>query len=298
MLDKITVLACATDYNERLVNFQSSFKKYSGWDVRLLGMGTTWKSFRTKMECYHSALQKIDRNQIVVCLDAYDVFCVRDSQNFIQKFLAYQSPIVIGYETNTCFTIYNKYIKLGVCPSINTWKKFHNIQDNIHVNSGCIIGYAIEILKMFEWILNYKDFVVYDDQIGVGFYMNNFPHKVKIDIHDKFIINDTFGTQRQVSLVNGSITIDNDPALKPFFLHFPGLFWNHRKKYKNNYYLVAYYMNNDDTYFKETTFMDYVRIKWICMVVLLFIFICFYLRNTLSFLFRKMILKYNRNKRN
>lgn len=277
MLDKIIILACATHYNPRLNNFNSSFENHVGWDVRILGMGRKWKSFRTKMELYRDFLKKMDSNQIIVCLDAYDVFCIKDSHHFIQEFLFYQAPIIIGYETKTCFTIYNKYIKIGVCPSIHKWKKFHNIQKDIYVNSGCIVGYAGEIYKMFDWILNYQEFIIYDDQIGVGFYMNNFPHKVQLDIYEKFVINDTFGSTYKIDKINGIIQIDDDKTKNPYFLHFPGLMYikNHTK-YKNNYYLTSYYLMNDETYFNTET-IHYQNKKQQLSIMVLLLFIVFYI---------------------
>jgi hypothetical protein len=185
---------------------------------------------------------------------------------------------VIGYEKNkNCFAIYNKYIKIGACPSISEWKKFHHVQKDVHVNSGCIIGYAGEIYKMFHWILNYKEFTIYDDQIGVGFYMNKFPQKVQLDLEENFVVNDMFGSDHHIEEVGGIIMIDGKRK-NSYFLHFPALryIFNPIHQSKNNYYLTSYYVVNDDTYTKEITLMDILQKSQILIGILILILFSFF----------------------
>lgn len=271
MLETICVITCATQKNQYLDNFQASFKKQEGWDVHVLGIGKKWKSFQTKMQCFHDFFKTVDKKQLVVCLDAYDVLCIRSSKDFRKNFLSYQVPIVVGYETACLFTItiYNRYNLRGNCPSIETWKTYHHMEKekNIHVNSGCIIGYAGELEKLFDWILKQN---INDDQMGVGFYMNHFPHKVQLDIAQKLIVNDICAKTYSVEHdPDGQIRMDGK---YPYFVHFPSM---RDSPFQNNYYWITHHLLQDDTYFKKKqTIISNMLLLWILLlgVLLLYLF--------------------------
>jgi hypothetical protein len=259
MLETICVITCATQENQFFTNFQSSFKKHRGWDVHVLGMGRKWESFQTKMQCYHDFFKTVDKKQLVVCLDAYDVLCIRSSQDFRKKFLSYQVPIVVGYETACVMTISNPYFQIGNCPSIETWKTYHHMdkEKNIHVNTGCVMGYAGELETMFEWILKQN---IKDDQMGVGFYMNHFPHMVQLDIAQKLIINDVCAR---------TYSVENDPhgqirmnGQYPYFAHFPSM---HDSPPQNNYNWITHHLLQDNTYFKENKKTVSNMLLWILL---------------------------------
>jgi len=235
----------------------------------VLGIGTEWKSFQTKILHYRNGLKDIDKKQIVVCLDAYDVLCIKDSTDFIDLFLSYQTPIIVGCEKVCVFTIYNKYLKIGCCPNIKKWRSFHNLQDKnkIHVNSGCIVGYAGEIYRMFDWILKYNDFVIRDDQIGIGFYMNEFPHKVKLDTKNEFVYNDNFGesiTLRQ----KGNNILEIDIPKKPYFIHFPG---EKLMIEPTNYDKISSFMFDTDLKKRKRNMK---KIKYLVMILVLMMIVC------------------------
>jgi len=270
MSSSVCVFTCATHSNKNLENFKNSFNLYKGWDVRVLGLGSEWESFRTKMTFYRKGLKDVDEDQIVVCLDAYDVLCIKDSTDFIDLFLSYKIPIMIGCEITSCFTIYNKYLQIGCCPNIEKWKRFHNLQDKIYVNSGCIIGYAGEIFKMFDWILKYNDFVIQDDQIGVGFYMNEFPHKVKLDIKNDFVFNDTLGNS--IKLRQEEEKLELDIPKKPYFIHFPG---EKRMHTPTNYDKISSFMLDVDI---DVERRKNIRVKkyFIYVLIVIIILCCFF----------------------
>ena len=224
MTNNISVFACATNRSVQVQHFFKSFEQHSGWDVHIVGMGLKWESYRTKMKSYRDALRQVHKKQVVVCLDAYDAICIRDSAGFLDTFYKYNTPILVSYEPLCAFTIYNRFFQSGCCPNIDKWKMFHQISlsEPIYVNSGCIVGYAGEIYKMFDWILEYKGFSIRDDQVGVGLYMNEFPHNVKLDLEDRFVFNDNFGERLQLRVLENN-EVEIDLPNKPYFLHFPGI---------------------------------------------------------------------------
>ena len=260
---KISVYACATKENTQVKNFLQSFKLHDGWDLHLVGMGLKWNTFRTKMECYRSSLQQVHPDEIVVCLDAYDAVCVSDSRHFQETFFSYQTSILIGYEPECCFTLHNRFFQIGCCPNIDKWKHFHGIstKDAFYVNSGCIVGYAGEIYKMFEWILNYPTFPIKDDQVGVGMYMNEFPSKVKLDLDRKFVFNDNFGENLHFKMV-GKNQIEIDIPYKPFFIHFPGIKYMFKE---TNYQILCSMMLDKHIPLHETIHRDFT-IHFYCIL--------------------------------
>lgn len=270
MVEDVVVLACATDEKDsRVMNFVKSFERHKGWDLRIVGSGMEWRPFRTKMECYCEALAIIPPRQVVVCLDAYDVLCMRDSHNLVQDFLSCKVPIVVGMEESCLFTMYNRYVRIGVCPSIDRWKIHHGYDKDeaIHVNSGCIVGYSGEILRMFQWVLSYEGFPIDDDQIGAGFYMDSFPERVQLDTKERFVVNHnavTKGDKHRIIMSNGRITVDNR-RVPPYFLHFPGTQCAHTKT--SDYYRVAHYLYDDPTYIDGMSRCDWDVRVW---AVLLF----------------------------
>lgn len=274
MSSLVHVFTCATHSNKNLENFKKSFKKYKGWNVHVLGLGTEWESFRTKMINYRDALKDIDNEQIVVCLDAYDVLCIKDSTDFVDLFLSYKTPIVIGCENLCYFTLYNKYFKFGCCPNITKWKSFYNLQnDKIYVNSGCIVGYAGEIFKMFDWILKYNNFMIHDDQIGIGFYMNEFPHKVKLDVDKNFVFNDNYGQSINVRTKEQDV-LEIEIPKKPYFIHFPG----EKHMYKpTNYDKISHFMFDTMIETRRRTKIKYsIALLSIVLVILYLLVFMFY----------------------
>lgn len=280
MSEKICVFACATKSTPHLDVLRKSMDLYEGWGLCVLGEGKEWKSFRTKMECYRDALRITKKDQIVVCLDAYDVICVRDSHQLREDFLSFDTPIVIGYENVSTYTIYNKYIKIGVSPCISTWKKYHNIDPTkrIFVNSGCIVGYASEICKMFEWILNYRRFEIDDDQIGVGYYMNKFPHKVKLDVESKICLNDNYANHYKVSVKVHDDLLHVSSKHVPYFIHFPGMKYIDPFK-ETNYDVVASFIvdNDEKNMHHHDKNMDRRRNRLFLLLIVLLVFMLLFL---------------------
>lgn len=274
MSDKIPVFACATSKNAQVRQFLESFHAHSGWDVRIVGMGKGWGSYRTKMGCYRDALRGVNREQVVVCLDAYDAVCIRDSDGFLETFYSHKTPILVGYEPFCCFTLYNRFLQVGCCPDIGKWKAYHKIPrtDPIYVNSGCIVGYAGEICHMLDWILNYPAFPIWDDQVGVGIYMNEFPHKVKLDIDNWVVFNDNFGERLPVRATDKD-SVEIGLPHKPFFLHFPGIKYRHKK---TNYQTICSVLLGREVPLHETVLQKkhpYFFYIFILMVVIVLLFI-------------------------
>lgn len=273
MPNNISVFTCATNETAQVQNFLKSFGCHAGWDVRVVGMGLKWVSFRTKMECYRDAIRQANKKDVVVCLDAYDAFCIRDSEGFLETFYKYNTPILIGYEPLCAFTLYNRFFQTGCCPNIDKWKQFHHIplSEPIYVNSGCIVGYAGEIYKMFDWILGFKEFSIQDDQVGVGLYMNEFPHNAQLDLEDRIAFNDNFGERLKIRHSTDD-KIEIDLPHKPYFLHFPGIKY---RTHTTHYEILSSALLGVEIPLHETIYTRsfYMYIIGICFVVVVLVLV-------------------------
>lgn len=264
----IPVLTVATERNKRVKLLERSFLAHKGWDLRVLGVGQKWQSFRTKMELYCEELRRIKPDQVVVCLDAYDAVCARDSSGFEAELKKFRVPIVAGYESVALPTIYNKWVRIGVAPAIDKWKAHHNIHaKDVFVNSGCIVGRAGEVLGMWEWVLNYEEFTIHDDQIGVGFYMNEFPEKVKLDTESRIVWNDHMFYKTTMEECGDKLVVGG-PEQVPYFIHFPGLkgqSGSHAYRYKK----VSAFVIGDDSIMKEDVGVSTDNRWWLVVVVVI-----------------------------
>lgn len=261
----IPVLVVATERNKRVELLERSFLAHKGWDLRVLGVGQKWESFRTKMELYCQELRRIKPDQVVVCLDAYDAVCARDSDGLIDTFRKLDAPVVAGYESVAVPTIYNKWIRVGMAPAIDKWKAHHNISARgVFVNSGCVVGGAGDVLNVWEWILAYEEFAIDDDQIGVGCYMNEFPEKVKLDTGSRIVWNDHMFYNTKME-ERGDKLIVPEPEEVPYFIHFPGL-KGQKGGHADRYRKVAAFVVGDDSIMGEDVGVPTDR-WWVVVVV-------------------------------
>lgn len=141
MQEKICIFVHSKDDNPKLAHMKKSFEEHHGWGVCVL-------YGQSKIRCYWDALRITDRDRIVVCLDPSGNHCARDSTGFIETFLSYNTPILIG-----------------------------SVQD------GCIVGYAGELFKMFDWIQNNHH---QDQRVGIMSFMDT-SDNIRLDAGNKII---------------------------------------------------------------------------------------------------------------
>lgn len=116
MQEKICVFTHHPNDDKQIEIFRKSFDAHHGWGVCVLGLDTEC----SMMECYMDALRITDKKRVVVCMDAKNTSCARDSTDFIKDFLSCDTPILIA--------------------------NWNNKKDGF-----CIVGYAGDICNMFEW---------------------------------------------------------------------------------------------------------------------------------------------------
>ncbi|BFZ23213.1 hypothetical protein BsWGS_26252 [Bradybaena similaris] len=144
----LLVVTVATEENDGFRLFMRSIKKY-GLDVKVFGLGTTWKGGNMlsegggyKINILKEELKpyKNSENLIIMFTDSYDVVFTDGKDTILEKFLRFNSRLVFGAE-DTCWP--DKSLADKYPPVKDTEKRF--------LNSGGFIGYAREVYELTNY---------------------------------------------------------------------------------------------------------------------------------------------------
>ena len=197
-----------------LKNLEASCSSVTfGWELIIVGKDTIWKGFRSKMEGYLAECRKLDANEVIVVCDAFDVLCLRSSDEFLSKFESFNADIVWGAESvgltaDSLDVYWNRHGKSKVRPALN---------------SGLLAGRAGAIVTLWETALEANEV---DDQIAAYRYTNGHSEICRLDVNCCLFYNDNWGTSKfsispdpmhELHLIKENLNI------APYFIHFPGL---------------------------------------------------------------------------
>ena len=191
-----------------LVNLQNSIKP--GWEHIVIGKDLPWKGWKTRTKAIIDYLTGLDKkSELIVLCDAFDVLCLRDSEQFEQIFSEFKTNVVVSAESicnmSNCFS------------PTQFWNARNITSKNKYCCAGLVCGYADALLNMYQFVLNYED-----DQIGIGHFMNEQVNAISLDTEHQLFFNDNYGSMEYKLLENNSIEYENK-IIQPFFIHFPGM---------------------------------------------------------------------------
>ena len=99
-----------------------------------------WNGFTDKIYAMKQVLEFIPDEDIVCFVDAYDVLCMSNEQEILEKFFSCNSEIVLSSEVN-CYPGENQ----------SSYDQIQSTTAYKYVNSGGYIGYARALRQMFAW---------------------------------------------------------------------------------------------------------------------------------------------------
>jgi len=134
----LLVLAFANKENVNSHNWERSMIKY-GYKHKLVGRGTKWVNFMTKIRGIYDYLQNVNDEYIVV-IDAFDAFANKSSEGLLKTFLTFQADIVISAETS-CGS--------EMCIPVPRWQKHRRR----YINAGFYMGRREAIINLYKWLL-------------------------------------------------------------------------------------------------------------------------------------------------
>jgi hypothetical protein len=275
------VITVATHPDRYYESMLDSAKK-NDVDITVLGMGEKWQGFGWKFTKMVEYLEKINMNEIVMFIDAYDVIFLDNIKNIEEKFLEIKSKN-------------NFKILLGVdlIPNNILHKYAYNkiFSSNPHnINSGVYIGYVKDIYSVLSDIRKNNDMNNMDDQ-KMFITVNNKDESVfYFDKKNEIILN-IFGNMINgkpdfnsfnINLIknNNNIKLFNEKYnTYPKILHGPGnanlddiiLKYNYKLTKKNDESRLKYMSITIKNYYKYFTMEIFITIILIILLIMYFI---------------------------
>jgi hypothetical protein len=275
----ITVATHPDRYYESLLD---SAKK-NNIDITVLGMGEKWQGFGWKFTKMIEFLEKVNMNEIVMFIDAYDVIFLDNGQKIEEKFLEIKRKnnfkILIGVDliSKSKFHSY-------------TYKKIFSSNNPHNINSGVYIGYAKDIYDVLTNIKKNNDLNNTDDQKLFIMEHNKDNSIFYFDKKNEIILN-IFG-----NLITGKLDfnsfdfylIENNNGVKifnkknntyPMVLHGPGntnlddiiLKYNYKLTKKNNDSRIKYSIRAINNYYKYFIKEIFILVIFIVLLILYFL---------------------------
>lgn len=176
---QIRIFSVATNIRE--VGAQNLLKSaiFHGVKVEFLGLGETWGGWVWRMKKYKEALSKVHDDDIVVCIDAYDVL-VTDSLHLLTKLFDNTNLKLLVSSDSWCFGRNCKYI-----PTFHEKRKRSSKSSNAYVCMGVIAGRPRALEEMYHEIIESG---IPDDQIGLATYMEKHAGDPGIELDDDEIL--------------------------------------------------------------------------------------------------------------
>ena len=204
-----------------------------------LGWGKEWKGFTMRYDLMDEYLDKQDDNEIIMFIDAYDVFLLEGEKEILKKFHSYKKNIVFGLQN-------------GLFPTFTFTKCDGNV-----LCGGSYMGYSKSIKELLKTLKNKELYKKYnnDDQELLNnmcvLHRGYFNENVAFDLEMKlFFITDATLFITPSYILNGDIGLKikdnkllNLNDLQPSVVHLAGNVSG--KKYLE-------YLNYDISSLKET----------------------------------------------
>jgi hypothetical protein len=112
----------------------------NGHQLQVLGSGEPFRGFQWRLNLIREYLQTLPATEIVICVDAYDVFVVANETTIVQRFNSFHSPIVMSVQHIP--KRLEKYIFR---------KMFGTACRGLNLCAGMYMGYAHALLDLLQY---------------------------------------------------------------------------------------------------------------------------------------------------
>ena len=216
MNEKLQIVTVATHKLGYLEQLIESCKR-AGTELKILGLGDKWEGFFTKLKLMHDFLSSVEPSTIIVFIDAYDVIMLGNVDELLQRYLAFNKPIVLGVETK------NSWFKWNV-------EKFYfgTYKEEI-INTGGYMGRAGFLLEMCKNFGDHENDQIYLNRLARE-NKNWFEKHTALDMDGDIFYNatcDSFLGHLHIKSCNIGLNFTNgmlckEDGIQPIFLHGPG----------------------------------------------------------------------------
>ena len=145
---KLYAISVATHKESYYDAFVESCRR-NGINLVILGYGQPWQGFAWRFLLMKDYLEKLDDQDIVVFLDAYDMIATQNASTILARFLQFKAPILFSTENVLRKDFLTHYIRNGVfghCPEAD-------------ISGGAYMGYVYALKKMYHYICQKYDCV-------------------------------------------------------------------------------------------------------------------------------------------
>ena len=210
----VKLVTIATHSESYFPWLQESCKRYNT-NLEILGWGEKWQGYSWKFTLMLNYLEKLNPEELVCFVDAYDVLLLRpldDMQTYYENINKISDKkIIVGIDLfdSKLFKEMNDI--------------FFSTCENSNINSGVYIGKCKDLLKIITHLKNINN---NDDQVMLVDYCINHSDVFYIDTNSELILN--FNNTDEIrNNSNIEIEEDNNFSLRyknarPFFVHGPG----------------------------------------------------------------------------
>ena len=115
--------------------------KNKEFHLKILGWGENWEGFIQRTKAILEYLKTVDKNEIICCVDGFDVIMLGTYNEVLNKFKAFNTDKVIFSTSRDNYFLNIIYGKVNP----NDAEKEYN-----RLCAGCFIGYAHKIIELFE----------------------------------------------------------------------------------------------------------------------------------------------------
>mgnify|MGYP000573653291 CR=1 FL=1 len=195
-----------------------------GENVEFIGLGETWGGWVWRMKKYKEAIALIKDDDIVVCIDAYDVLITNSLQLIHDLFKNPETKIIVSSDS-WCFGRNCKYITTF---HEKRKRKLKSKSGNLYVCMGVIAGRPRDLEKMYQEIL---DSGIQDDQVGLATFMENHAGDPGIELDDDEIL-----ACNVTGLKHFDLSFENSAMFThfPSFVTWTGFSLNYRNQLKKH----------------------------------------------------------------
>lgn len=227
---KILALTVNTQYSNNLEIWKRSAERY-GYNYKILGLGEKWRGWKWRTKKYIEALKFYNKIEIFILCDSDDLYFTGPRSEFLEKFLDFNSEIVIGTEEFCCTGNASRGEKKETTRKLYEILERKNINTNsFSINGGCLCGYREDLLKLLN-----KNKDAEDDQYGyISLYIKD-QNLFTPDYYQKLL-----GTHLNRNIIEKPIDdweirkgriYNKITKTYPLVMHFPGGRFNNYKRY-------------------------------------------------------------------
>lgn len=211
-------------HSERLIYLQKSAKRYNV-NVKIIFL-EKWKGFKSKVFDIIRYCDKLNEDDIVCIIDAYDILINKSLDQLESDFKSKNCDMIIGSELN----IFPSFANIPIENKIHSNYKY--------ANGGFHIGYAKKVYELFTWKnkLEIKEICDYGtDQYYIYRYLHEHDNKINIilDYKCEFVQNMCGAKIKDFELQDYHLK-NNIMNTVPYFIHFSGKSYLAYKNIENN----------------------------------------------------------------